>query len=681
MKFVFVIFGALVAATVLALAKQSPLRTFDEVKLLTHEQAALHPPVLVEATILKAYPNQKAAFVHDGKWGIHLSFSQFNRKGESDFEQGDLLEIEGYAKPGNFFPYLVAKKVTRLGVSPLPDPLIMTPELHMDPTIDCAWVQLNGTIIESAPTGDIIALRVNCYNNTVISNIILGRTPETEAACKKMIHQRISAQLVAVTRSNSNGQMERRYFQANSLKDIQIVGGSREIPLVPISQLMQTGTMSQQIARIRGIVTHVSGRELYLQDENHAVLVSTREEHSWERGQSLEVSGVVMARPFAPSLLAQNIKAITSDSLVEKLIISVSERPLPTEWHHRLVGLEATLMDIRQSDLSTTLSCEADGHFFEAVFETKQAPANLPKLGSRLGLTGICALTSSQPFSLSSKADGLSLILRSKKDVEVLKRPPFWTLRKFLILVGLLAVITAVALGWAALLRSRVKKQTAIIGSQIEREVSERERHRLARELHDTFEQNMGSLALQLSSARRYRDLGNGERLERSLTLAQKTLSHCQRESRESIYDLRRDSGSLASGEWHDELLINESEVHGTKIETSVSGVPFECDQRTEHHLVKIIREAALNAIRHGQATKVLIKHEFGDDQLTLSIIDDGRGFTPTGKRPRGHFGIIGMKERAKRAAGELRIDSQPGVGTTITVTIPKPRVTSPQKK
>lgn len=82
------------------------------------------------------------------------------------------------------------------------------------------------------------------------------------------------------------------------------------------------------------------------------------------------------------------------------------------------------------------------------------------------------------------------------------------------------------------------------------------------------------------------------------------------------------------------------------------------------------------NAVKHARPQRIHIALARRGGTLTLTVHDDGTGFDPESgvcKRARGHFGLLGMRERARRVGGDLRVESAPGSGTTIHVTVPIP--------
>ncbi len=92
-----------------------------------------------------------------------------------------------------------------------------------------------------------------------------------------------------------------------------------------------------------------------------------------------------------------------------------------------------------------------------------------------------------------------------------------------------------------------------------------------------------------------------------------------------------------------------------------------------EENLLRIGQEALTNVIKHSAARKVVIELKFGAQSVVFRIKDDGRGFATASSvgAKEGHFGLVGMDERAKRLDGKLTIESAPGVGTCVEIEIP----------
>lgn len=106
-------------------------------------------------------------------------------------------------------------------------------------------------------------------------------------------------------------------------------------------------------------------------------------------------------------------------------------------------------------------------------------------------------------------------------------------------------------------------------------------------------------------------------------------------------------------------------------VELDVSGPVVEPPRVARYHLLKIVGEAVTNAIRHAAAGRVGVRLAGGPAGLRIDVTDDGRGFELDQKEwLEGHFGIRGMRERAQRIGAALAIDTSPGGGTTVSISL-----------
>ena len=151
---------------------------------------------------------------------------------------------------------------------------------------------------------------------------------------------------------------------------------------------------------------------------------------------------------------------------------------------------------------------------------------------------------------------------------------------------------------------------------------------------------------------------------------------HSLTEARRSVMDLR---ASVLEGQ--DLAAALES---GTRLWTAGSGVEVDVDvsgprtalpEEAEQHLLRIAQEAVTNVLKHAGASRIRVKLHMEARRLFLRIVDNGRGFEQQDafSSQGGHFGLIGMRERAERLGGELRLASQPGGGTEVEVKVPLP--------
>jgi len=197
------------------------------------------------------------------------------------------------------------------------------------------------------------------------------------------------------------------------------------------------------------------------------------------------------------------------------------------------------------------------------------------------------------------------------------------------------------------------------------------ERARIARELHDGLLQDAMSIALQLRAV--LPEVGAasetaGRTLASVLELAERTAV----EARRAILALRPSSTETIATAVERAMRRATGSVAPT-LSLVVAGQVRQVDPVTQTAVVQIAQEAATNTVRHARATRLGVLIAFGRQKLRVTIRDDGRGFDPHGYPgpSEGHFGLTGMRERARAARGWLEIHSRPGVGTAIVLEVP----------
>ncbi len=200
------------------------------------------------------------------------------------------------------------------------------------------------------------------------------------------------------------------------------------------------------------------------------------------------------------------------------------------------------------------------------------------------------------------------------------------------------------------------------------------ERNRMARELHDTLAQGVAGLVLQLEAVKHH--LNEGEVAESQIIIAEATTQarDALRKAREAIDDLRAEA-----------LLAPDfvaTVTQQTQKFSATNNISCELDAQlpdslllppaTSLHARRALAEMLANVARHAEATKVFVKLRLGEDgSLQIEVADDGAGFdVETAVRP-GHYGIIGLKERARLTGGRFSIESSPKSGTTALLSLP----------
>jgi signal transduction histidine kinase len=200
----------------------------------------------------------------------------------------------------------------------------------------------------------------------------------------------------------------------------------------------------------------------------------------------------------------------------------------------------------------------------------------------------------------------------------------------------------------------------------------EDERRRIARELHDEVSQSLTSLMMSITAAQSIRD---PETLQRRLSTTYSSAEATLEGVRKLIHDLRPttldDLGLVSAVRVHARNLL---EASGTKLTFEAFGFGHRrLPTAVETTVFRVAQEAITNIARHAQAGAATVRLTRSDGLLSLLVEDNGVGFDPaqvTGRREDLRLGILGMQERAAIIGGDLRIDSQPGRGTRVLLTV-----------
>ena len=213
-------------------------------------------------------------------------------------------------------------------------------------------------------------------------------------------------------------------------------------------------------------------------------------------------------------------------------------------------------------------------------------------------------------------------------------------------------------------------RQLTDYAAQVEDLTLAAERQRMARELHDTLSQGLAGLILQLEAADAH--------LSRDHTAkAQAIVQQAMERARTTLAEARRAIDDLRAADLAPIDLASAIQAEADRF-SAATGLPCELDvvvppdlsAELSDNLQRMISEALTNVARHAQAARVQLQLRSTDHAIELVIHDDGRGFAPSVIGQPGHYGLIGLRERARSVGGTLSIDSQAGQGTTLKVTI-----------
>ena len=201
------------------------------------------------------------------------------------------------------------------------------------------------------------------------------------------------------------------------------------------------------------------------------------------------------------------------------------------------------------------------------------------------------------------------------------------------------------------------------------------ERHRIARDLHDSVSQALFSTILHTRTAQKALDQESGDssrELRQSLETIGELTRGAQSEMRTLIFELDRDpvSDGLVVALEHHAGRLSAREGLAIEIEAP-DGAAVRLPHAVEAALFAICREALTNVVKHAGAGKAFVRIEARSDQVIVDVMDNGRGFDE--RRRSGHFGLQSMRSRAAEVGANLTITSRPGLGTVVRVAVRAP--------
>ncbi len=196
------------------------------------------------------------------------------------------------------------------------------------------------------------------------------------------------------------------------------------------------------------------------------------------------------------------------------------------------------------------------------------------------------------------------------------------------------------------------------------------ERNRMAREIHDTLAQAFTGIFMQLQAASRFL-ASEPEQTQLCINRAQNLAREGLAEARRSVWYLHQE-GTEDGNLLHTLTRITEQLTAGTSVQAKVylQGTPYCLSSEVGMNLLRIAQESITNALRHAQAQMIHISLSYQSERVQLQVWDDGQGFNQQRQAGSG-FGLKGMRQRAQCIGACLEINTQPQVGTKVTVTVP----------
>jgi len=627
------------------------------------------------------------------------------------------VEVSGVSFPGGYAPIITAPEWKKTGTAPLPAARLAPIERIMSGAEDGQRVEVVGIVRAVMPAGETwdVDLAVGGYRMHVFPQPLAGIEPADLVGTRVRVRGTVAASFNATLRHLITVAMFVPLPGDFVIEERENLNPfAQEImPLNSIAQYRRDRLPGKRV-HVRGTVTFQRrGEDFFIEDKSGGLQIKSRETQPLTVGEVVDAVGFPEFEGFLP-ILADAVFRKTNEPCVPVAAKPVTVNEIHEGLHHAdFVSLTAKLLDRSiQSEqslghrawLQNRLLLQQDDQLFTALVELPnddKTLADIP-IGSTIEVTGVCFTELGEDKHLKS----LQVLMPNASSVRLLARPSWWTPRRLLIGLTILTGVLLVAATWIFMVqkrnralkvsiqeKTRAQQELQQANELLETRVAERtrqlkiemsarqeaevqfkgtllERTRLAQELHDTLEQSLTGIALQLdTSAKLFQN--KPDAANRHLELARDQVMQSQVEVRRSIWDLR--SRALEQFDLPGALTASSKQMtEGTPIQFTITteGRVRPLPEIVEDNLLRVGQEAMTNVVKHSQATAAEIHLDYGAKNIVLRIRDNGCGFErDLGAGPaEGHFGLQGIAERVKRLNAELTIQSEPGKGTLVMV-------------
>ena len=659
------------------------ITTAERVRHLTRTVAAQALPAKIRGVVV--WKSHEAVVLEDETGGVYIHYSALNWDEEPAI--GDLWEMEGPTDPGDFSPVIMARRAKFLGRTAMPEPIRPTWDQLINGSLDAEYVELRGALTTVSPSElDLLMsegkLRIHYADDRPLP-ILPPFGPDDRSYVDSIV--RIRGCLMAIW--DANGQVTAGH--------VLVSPGTVEVEeLAPVNPfavptrktsnllLFDPSASALQRTKVRGQILFGHGDDYRLQDEKSGLRLLTKEPVQLEPGDVVEAVG--FPQLGGPSLVLQEARVRT----IERAALPAPVRLVPGEFVNRvhdstLVQAEAVLLEDRLTREGRVLELLAGQNHFSAHLRAVAPQAKPLEPGSRLLATGVYVSGSDEQGGAGS--NGFALWLNSPAEIQMLQRPPWWTLRRAAIIVGILSGVLGIALVWITVLRRQVEERSAQLQKQIEerqiieqRRAMEHERARIAKDIHDDLGASLTRITMLSLSARE--ELGQSAGPAAKLERVHATARELTRTMAEIVWAVnpRHDTlDSLASylGKFAQDFLGGADVRCRLQMPLELPAWPLTAEVR--HTLFLAFKESLHNILKHAGATEVRVSLETEASNLVLSVRDDGCGFAPPQTESNGADGsgngLRNMRQRLEEIGGDCEIRSTPdnGCGTEVIFRVP----------
>ncbi len=454
-----------------------------------------------------------------------------------------------------------------------------------------------------------------------------------------------------------------------------------DLPLTPLDEILQIGAapINSHRRRVSGIVTFSQQNVFYVQDGEHALKINAHSNVQLRAGAVVDAVGFpAMGNCFAElneTLIRQTgTQPLPLPLVLSPDIIAASRSPSPgvpaRDIDGLLVRMHGRIVQIGEPvNQQRSLLFRSEGAVYTAYLQEQKNVAgfvrNLPQ-NQPVEMTGILAFHRTADQHERFPQDW-KLLLRDTSDIQILPGGPWLTRQREVALQVLTSLLLLLTIAIIIGLRIRISKQKQ---RQHDMALLLAERKRIAADLHDTLQQNLAGINLQVQSALKATETAPGK-VASFLQITRQALEDAHAMLRTSVWDLS--AVSIKGKTLAQSIAGLALSIPGHTLTCRLDALPKELPEATSTQLLAVIKESITNIVKHAEANEIVITASQTQDGFQITIDDNGKGFEATALPfpATGHYGLTGMKERMRRIDGLFQIESEPGHGTRVILTFP----------
>ena len=647
------------------------LTTVQQVKQLTREEASRRYPVKVRGIVTLVRVNGSGVIIQDDASAIDVWWAPHSIDAVPKI--GDYWEIEGETSV-MFSPIIQSRRAVCLSPGFMPEPLHPAWDQLINGSLDTRYVEIQGIV--TAMEADAVTL----FTREGIVRVLLSPAPAEPF--NRYLNALVRIRGCLVPTRDEHQQIRMGEFRLSNMSlnvDEPAPSDLFGVGLKHISDLLLFDAQAAAFQRVKiaGQILHQRNNEFYLMDGPNVIRVTSREPVDLQVGDLVEAVGFPQLKGRTPILQEAVFRRTGKASLP-------APRRIPgnllfangDDYDGRLVSVEARLIAVTSDLWENVLELQVGNREFLARIEKRGGTMTNPKLGSWVELTGIYSeqgLRSASGKTLGS----FELLLDSPSALKVLKQPPWWTVQRALSFIGGMAFVIVATMVWIILLRRQVERRSVQLKKEMQlrerfqrQNELEKERGRIARDMHDQLGASVTQVGLLAELARK--NVGDPEKIIANTDRISRTALELGQSLDEIVWAVNPKNDSL--NKFCDYMAVHAQELFQlTNILCRVDLPPempyYPLCAEVRHNLFLAVKEALNNIVRHAHAREVWMRFMLEETRFQISITDDGAGFVPD-QMPSLRNGLQNMKKRIEDVGGTFTITSQQNQGTKVTLTI-----------